>query len=68
MKKLFSIFWKVCVVFLSVFITPAAIACIIALDIDIYMLWVTSPIYIAVMFFISLLFTGYATEHIEEIS
>jgi hypothetical protein len=68
MKKLFSIFWKVCVVFLSVFITPAAIACIIALDIDIYMLWVTSPIYIAVMFFISMIFTGYAVEHLEEIS
>jgi len=68
MKKLFSIFWKVCVVFLGVFITPAAIACIIALDKDIYMLWVTSPIYIVVMFFVAMIFTGYAGEHLAEIS
>lgn len=68
MKKLFSIYWKVCVVFLGVFITPAAIACAIALDINIYMLWITSPIYIAVMFFIALIFTGYAGEYLAEIS
>lgn len=68
MKKLFSFYWKVCVVFLSVFITPAAIACIIAFNLDIYMLWITSPIYIALMFFVSLIFTGYAIEQLTEIS
>jgi hypothetical protein len=68
MKKLFSIYWKVCVVFLGVFITPAAIASIIALELNIYMLWITSPIYCAIMFFMSLIFTGYAVEYLEEIS
>jgi hypothetical protein len=68
MKKLFSLYWKVCVVFLSVFITPAAIASIIALDRNIYMLWITSPLYCAVMFFMAMIFTCYAAEHLAEIS
>ena len=68
MKKLFSLYWKACVVFLSVFITPAAIACIIAFDLSIYMSWVTAPIYIVTMFFIAMIFTGYAMEHLTEIA
>jgi len=68
MKKLFSIYWKVCVVFLGVFITPAAIASIIALDLNIYMLWITSPVYCVVMFFMAMIFTGYAVDHLAEIS
>jgi hypothetical protein len=68
MKKLFSIYWKVCVVFMGVFITPAAVASIITLDLNIYMSWITSPIYGVIMFFISMIFTAYATEHLAEIS
>ena len=68
MKKLFSIYWKVCVVFLGVFITPAAMATVISCDPNMYMLWITSPLYCAIMFFMSMLFTCYAAEHLEEIS
>lgn len=68
MKKLFSIFWKVCVVFTTVFIMPAVIASIITFDLKTYMLWVTAPIYCAVMFFVAMIFTGYFIDNLEEIS
>jgi hypothetical protein len=68
MKKLLSLYWKVCVVFLSVFITPACIASIIGLDLSIYMSWITSPIYIVLMFFTSMIFTANAAEYLAEIS
>ena len=68
MKKLFSLYVKACIVFLSVFITPAAVACIITLDLNIYMSWVTAPIYIVLMFFIAIIFTANATEYLVEIS
>lgn len=68
MKKLFSIFWKVCVVFTTVFIMPAVIASIITFDLETYMLWVTSPMYCTVMCFIALIFTGYTADSLEEIS
>jgi hypothetical protein len=68
MKKLFSIFWKVCVIFTSVFIMPAVIASIITFDLETYMLCVTAPLYCAVMFFIALIFTGYAVDDLEKIS
>ena len=68
MKKLFSILWKVCVVFITVFIMPAVIASIITFDIETYMLWVTSPMYCGIMFFIALIFMCYTVDHLEEIS
>ena len=68
MKKFLSILWKVAVIFTSVFILPAAIACIVTLDLKIYVSWVTSPLYCVIMFFMSLIFTGYAVDHLEEIS
>lgn len=68
MKKFLSILWKVAVIFTSIFILPAAIACIITFDLNIYMACVTSPLYCVFMFFISMICAGYVVDHLEEIS
>ena len=68
MKKIFSLTWKVAVVFTTFFIMPAVIASIITFDLETYMLWVTSPMYCAVMFFMSMIFTCCAANHLEELS
>ena len=64
MKKIFSLTWKVAVVFLTFFIMPAVMASIIMLDINVYMACICHPAYDAVMFFVSLLSTIACVDHL----
>ena len=68
MKKFLSILWKAAVVFTSIFILPAVIACIITFDLNVYMSWITSPFYCAIMFITSMIATGAMVDNLEEIS
>lgn len=67
MKKIFSVTWKVAVVFLSFFIMPAVMASIVFLDINVYMACICHPAYDAVMFFLSLFATLACVEYLVEI-
>ena len=67
MKKIFSLTWKIAVVFLTFFIMPAVMASIVMLDINVYMACICHPAYDAVMFFVSLLATLACVEYLVEI-
>ena len=64
MKKLVILYAQAIIIFLGVHITPAALATVISCDLDMYMLWITSPLYNAIMAFISLFITIGAVEHL----
>jgi hypothetical protein len=64
MKKLMSLYLKVCIVFMTVFVTPAVMASVISLDLGTYVRWITSPLYCSVMFITSFLFTAVFIDHI----
>lgn len=64
MKKLMSLYLKVCIVFMTVFVTPAVMASVVSLDLGTYMNWITSQLYWAIMFFTSFLLTGAFIDYI----
>ena len=66
MKQLASLYIKAIIIFLTVHITPAALATVISFKLDTYMIWMASPLYHAVMFFMSLILTVCAIEHLKE--
>ena len=66
MKHLASLYIKAIIIFLTVHITPAALATVISFKLDTYMVWMASPLYHAVMFFISLIFTVYSIDVLKE--
>jgi hypothetical protein len=49
-----------------VHITPAALATVISFKLETYMIWMASPLYHAVMFFMSLILTVCAIEYLKE--
>jgi hypothetical protein len=65
MKQFAILYVQAIIIFLGVHITPAAIATIISCDLDVYMLWITSPLYNAIMVFTSLFVTIAALEHLN---
>jgi hypothetical protein len=64
MKQLTILYVQAIIIFLGVHITPAALATVISCNLDVYMLWITSPLYNAIMVFISLFITIAAVEHL----
>jgi len=64
MKKLMSLYLKVCIVFMAVFVTPAVMASVVSLDLGTYVRWITSPLYCSVMFITSFLLTGAFIDYI----
>lgn len=66
MKHLASLYIKAIIVFLAVHITPACMASVLTFKLDTYMVWISHPLYHALMFFISLMFTMYAIEVMRE--
>lgn len=64
MKHLCILYVQAIIIFVGVHITPAALATVISCDLDMYMLWITSPLYNAIMVFISLFITIAAVEHL----
>lgn len=67
MKKIFSLTWKIAVVFLAFFIMPAVMASLVFLDINVYMACICHPAYDAVMFFLSLFATLACVDYLVEI-
>jgi hypothetical protein len=65
MKHLCILYVQAIIIFIGVHITPAALATIISCNLDVYMLWITSPLYNAVMLFISLFITCAAIDHLN---
>ena len=65
MKHLSILYVQAIIIFLGVHITPAAIATIISCNLDVYMLWITSPLYNVIMVFTSLFVTIAALEHLN---
>lgn len=65
MKQLTILYVQAIIIFLGVHITPAALATVISCDLNMYMLWITSPLYNAVMLFISLFITIAAIDHLN---
>ena len=65
MKHLSILYVQAIIIFLGVHITPAAIATIISCNLDVYMLWITNPLYNAIMVFTSLFVTIAALEHLN---
>lgn len=66
MKQLASLYIQAILVFVTVHVTPAVIAGLLSFKMEVYMACITSPMYNAMMFFISLMFTMAAVEHIKE--
>lgn len=64
MKKIFSLTWKVAVVFLTFFIMPAVMASIVCLDLNVYMSCICNPMYDALMFIMALIGTLASVEHL----
>ncbi len=64
MKQLTILYVQAIIIFVGVHITPAALATVISCNLDVYMLWITSPLYNAIMVFISLFVTIGAVEHL----
>jgi len=64
MKKIFSLTWKVAVVFLTFFIMPAVMASIVFLDINVYMACICNPMYCALMFIMALIGTIACVDHL----
>lgn len=64
MKKIFSLTWKVAVVFLTFFIMPAVMASIVMLDLNVYMNCICNPMYCALMFIMALIGTLASVEHL----
>lgn len=64
MKKIFSLAWKVAVLFLTFFIMPAVIASIVTMDMTIYFDCICHPAYDAVMFFVSMIATCACVDHL----
>lgn len=66
MKHLASLYIKAIIIFVAVHITPAALATVISFNLDTYMVWISSPLYHALMIFVSLIFTVYAVDVLRE--
>jgi len=64
MKQLTILYVQAIIIFLGVHITPAALATVISCDLNMYMLWITSPLYNAIMVFISLFITMAAVDYL----
>lgn len=67
MKKIFSLTWKVAVVFITFFIMPAVMASIIMLDLNVYMACICNPMYGALMFIVALMGTLASVDHLAAI-
>lgn len=66
MKQLAELYIKALIIFISVHITPAAIAAVVTFKFSMYTLWIESPMYHAVMFFVSLICTMASVAHMTE--
>ena len=66
MKHLAILYIQAIIIFVAVHITPAALATVISFKLDTYMVWMASPLYHAVMFFMSLILTVCAIEYLKE--
>jgi hypothetical protein len=66
MKHLAILYIQAIIIFVAVHITPAALATVISFKLDTYMIWMASPLYHAVMFFMSLILTVCAIEYLKE--
>lgn len=66
MKHLAILYIQAIIIFVAVHITPAALATVITFKLETYMVWMASPMYHAVMFFISLILTVCAIEYLKE--
>lgn len=66
MKHLAILYIQAIIIFVGVHVTPAAVATVITFKLDTYMVWMTSPLYHAVMFFMSLILTVCAIEYLKE--
>lgn len=64
MKKIFSLTWKLAVVFLTFFIMPAVMASILFLDLNVYMNCICNPMYGALMFITALIGTIACVDHL----
>jgi hypothetical protein len=66
MKQLASLYIKAIIIFVAVHITPAALATVLSFNLNTYMVWISCPLYHALMIFVSLIFTVYAVEVLND--
>ena len=66
MKHLASLYIQAIIIFVTVHVTPAALATVITFNLDTYMTWISSPLYHALMIFVSIIFTVYSIDVLRE--